>query len=137
MTLENTPFECLKKELQREIQQHRNAARFKGIMAHLLFWVVIAASSGSLVYSVVTKPDTRILSILGIIPGIALAITNTFKYEARAKWNKLKQRKLEGLCRRLVYENGVVSDISKELTLILEELDKERVGLEKPATSGK
>jgi hypothetical protein len=72
---------------------------------------------------------------LVIIPGIALVIANTFKYEARSKWHKLKQRKLEALCNKLVYEDATASEISKEMNIVLEELDDSRTGLEKPLTS--
>ena len=106
-------------------------------MAHLLFWIVILASGWSLVNSVSHEPSREISSLLGIVPGIILIIANTIKYEARSKWNKLKQRKLEGLYRKLTLEGASVSDVSKELTLVLEELDKERVGLEKPIINGK
>lgn len=132
---EERKHEELKKYLQKEIQQHQKSARLKSIVAHLLFWVVIIASGLGLVNITTQWFSKEGLSAIAIIPGIALVISNTFKYEARSKWHKLKQRKLEGLCRKLMFEDGRVNDISKETTLVLEELDKIRVELEKPVTS--
>lgn len=125
----------LKKYLQREIGQHQNSGRLKSILAHLLFWIVIIASGLGLLNIATNWFSKEALSGIAIIPGIALIVSNTFKYEARAKWHKLKQRKLEGLCRKLMFEDGAVSDISKEITIVLEELDKIRIELEKPVAS--
>jgi hypothetical protein len=125
----------LKKYLQKEISQHQKSARLKSILAHLLFWVVIIASGFGLLNIATNWLSKEVLSGIAVIPGIALVISNTFKYEARAKWHKLKQRKLEGLCGKLMFEDGTVSDISKERTIVLEELDKIRVELEKPVPS--
>jgi hypothetical protein len=125
----------LKKYLEKEINQHRNAARLKSILAHLLFWIVILASGLGLLNIAIHRVSNELMSGIAIIPGIVLIVSNTFKYEARAKWHKLKQRKLEGLCRKLMFEDATANDISKEITIVLEELDKIRVELEKPVTS--
>ncbi len=125
----------LTKYLQKEIGQHQNSARLKSILAHLLFWVVIVASGLGLLNIATNWFSKEVLSGIAIIPGIVLVISNTFKYEARAKWHKLKQRKLEGLYRKLTFEDWTANDISKEITIVLEELDKIRIELEKPVTS--
>ena len=120
--------------LQKEIKQHQQSALVKGFIAHLLFWCVIVTSSLGL-FSTFSDKIKLILPVLVIIPGIALVIANTFKYEARSKWHKLKQRKLEALCNKLMYEDASASEISKEMNVVLEELDKVRTALEKPLTS--
>jgi hypothetical protein len=125
-------FEELKKYLKKEIQQHQIAAQWKSALAQLLFLLVILTSGLGLINTATQWFSKEILSALAVVPGIILLISNTFKYEARAKWHKLKQRKLEGLCRKLLFENATVEEISKETTFVLEELDKIRVELEKP-----
>jgi Ni/Fe-hydrogenase subunit HybB-like protein len=126
---------ALKRYLEKEIRQHQQSARYKSIAAHLLFWCVILASALGLINTSTGWFSNKLLSAIAVVPGIAIIIANTFKYDARAKWHKLKQRKLEGLCRRLVFENAPVEEISKAITIELEELDKLKVALEKPVTS--
>ena len=128
-------YERLKKYLEDEISQHQNAARIKGLTAHFLFGVVIVTSAVGLMNAAFNWFSKEVLSGIAVIPGIALITSSTFKFEARSRWNKMKQRKLEGLYRRLVFENESVSDISKELTKVLEELEQIRVALEKPMIS--
>lgn len=125
----------LKRYLEKEIKQHQSSARLKSTLAHLLFYCVIITSGLGLINVSTNWFSPKELSGIAIIPGIALLISNTFKYEARAKWHKLKQRRLEGLCRKLVFEDATVNEISKEITLTSEELDNIRVELEKPVTS--
>lgn len=132
---EEQKFLALKAYLQKEIQQHQSSARLKSFLAHLLFWIVIAASALGLMNTSTDWLSKEALSGIAVIPGIALVITNTFKYEARSKWHKLKQRKLEGLCMRLMFEDASVNDISKEVTVVLEELDKIKIELERPINS--
>jgi hypothetical protein len=118
--------------LQKEIKQHQFSARIKNITAQLLFLLVIIVSGLGLLNSATNWFEKKGLTVLAVIPGIIVLITNTFKFEARAKWNKLKQRKLEGLYRKLQFENASVEDVSKEMTIELEKLDAIRVQLEKP-----
>jgi hypothetical protein len=128
--LEN--FNALKKYLDDEIHQHQLAARIKNVLAQLLFLVVIAVSGLGLINESTHWFSGAELSGLSAIPGIILILTNTFKFEARSKWNKLKQRKLEGLYRKLIFENIPVEQISKEITIELEKLDEVRIELVKP-----
>lgn len=126
---------ALKEYLQKEIRQHQSSARLKSVLAHLLFWCVILTSAIGLINTSTGWLSKEELSGIAVIPGVALVIANTFKYEARSKWHKLKQRKLEGLYMRLIFQGATVSNISKEITEVLEELDKIRVELEKPVNS--
>jgi hypothetical protein len=127
-------FQELKDYLNKEIRQHQNAARFKSGIAQFLFWGAIAASFiGTVNPATKWFPSGAAISILAAIPGVVLLIMNTFKYDARSKWHKLKQRKLDGLYRGLAFENKGTEETSAALTLALEELDKIKVDLEAPS----
>jgi hypothetical protein len=130
----DTIFDELKNYLKKEIRQHQLAAQWKSALAQLLFLIVILTSGLGLINTATNWFNKEGLSALAVIPGIILLISNTFKYEARAKWHKLKQRKLERLCNKLTYEKATVEEISREMSESLEELDKIRVELEKPIT---
>jgi hypothetical protein len=71
-------------------------------------------------------------SILAAIPGMVLLTMNTFKYEERFKWHKLKQLKLEAVQRALIFEGKTVQETSDLLTKTLHDLEKQRVHLEAP-----
>ena len=123
----------LKNSLAKEISEHKWAARVKSWIAQLLFWGAIAASAISTV-NAATKwfSSEAATSILSAIPGVVLLIMNTFKYDAKSKWHKLKQRRLEGLYRGLAYENKGTVETSAALTRVLDELERIRVDLEAP-----
>ncbi len=129
--LEN--FNALKDYLNTEIHEHQLAARIKNVLAQLLFLLVIITSGLGLINGSTDWFTKTELSGIAAIPGIILLISNTFKFEARSKWNKLKQRKLEGLRRKLMFENIPIEQISREITTELEKLDEVRVELVKPA----
>jgi hypothetical protein len=124
----------LKNYLDKEIRQHQSAARLKSGIAQFLFWGAIAASAiGTVNPATKWFPSEAAISILAAIPGVVLLIMNTFKYDARSKWHKLKQRKLDGLYRGLAFENKGTEETSAALTKALEELDKIKVDLEAPS----
>ena len=124
----------LKNYLDKEIHQHQNAARVKSFTAQILFWGAIAASAiGTVNPATKWFPSEASISVLSAIPGVVLLIMNTFKYDAKSKWHKLKQRKLEGLYRGLVFEKKGTEECSIALTTILEDLDKNKIDLEAPS----
>jgi len=122
----------LKNYLSKEIAQHQFTARLKNSTAQLLFLSVIVISALGLVNPGTKWFGTDGLTVLAVVPGIILLICNTFKFEQGSKWNKLKQRKLEALYRRLVFEDAPIDEISKEVSTELEKLDELRVLMEKP-----
>ena len=127
-------FNDLVKYLEKEINQHQSACRFKNVLAQLLFLIIILFSALALINTGTNWFNIKELSIIAAMPGIILIFSNTFKFEARSKWNKLKQRKLEGLINKLKFENASVEEISKEMREELEKLDEMRIQLEKPIT---
>jgi hypothetical protein len=127
-------FQELKNYLDKEIRQHQNAARLKSWTAQILFWGAIASSAiGAVNPDTDWFPSDAATSILAAIPGVVLLIMNTFKYDARSRWHKLKQRKLEGLYRGLAFEKKGTQETSAALTATLEELEKNRIDLEAPS----
>ncbi|MFP5438203.1 MAG: hypothetical protein ACLGH8_10480 [Bacteroidia bacterium] len=124
-------YEQLKKYLEKEIKQHQTASRLKNIVVQLLYLFIIICYALVLLKDVAGISKEFSLAIAGM-PGIILLISNTFKYEEKAKWNKLKQRKLESLCRKLIFENASIEEISREISIELEKLDQLRVALNKP-----
>lgn len=120
--------------LEKEIKQHQSACRLKNVIAQLLFLVIIIFSALGLINTGTDWFDIKQMSIIAAMPGIILIFSNTFKFEARSKWNKLKQRKLEGLLNKLKFEGASVAEISKEMREELEKLDEMRIQLEKPIT---
>lgn len=127
-------FKELVNYLEKEIDQHQSACRIKNVLAQLLFLITIVFSALALINTGFDWFNPKELSIIAAIPGIILIVSNTFKFEARSKWNKLKQRKLEGLLNKLKFENVSVTEISKEMREELEKLDEMRIQLEKPIT---
>jgi hypothetical protein len=88
-----------------ESGQREWAARRKSILAHLLFGTAIAASAlGTMNPMAGWLIADEWTSILAAIPGMVLLTMNTFKYEERFKWHKLKQLKLEAVQRALIFE---------------------------------
>ncbi len=110
--------------LEKEIKQHESACKIKNVIAQLLFFIIIIVSALGLINPGTDWFTMKGMSIIAALPGIILIFSNTFKFEARSKWNKLKQRKLEGLLNKLKFEGASVSEISKEM----------RIQLEKPIT---
>ncbi|CAC9972517.1 MULTISPECIES: hypothetical protein [Flavobacterium] len=133
MADDQNKFNELKEYLEKEIRQHQFASRTKNVLAQTLFFLAIITSGICLINVATNWFSKTELSAIAAIPGIILLITNTFKFEARSKWNKLKQRKMEGLYRKLIFENATVETISKEITDELEKLDETRIELVKPA----
>ncbi|RLJ72865.1 hypothetical protein [Pedobacter alluvionis] len=125
-------FNDLVKYLEKETKQHQSACRVKNVLAQLLFLITIIFSALGLVNTGTNWFNLKEMSAIAAMPGIILIFSNTFKFEARSKWNKLKQRKLEGLLSKLKFENATVAEISKEMREELEKLDEMRVQLEKP-----
>ena len=119
-------------ELEKEINQHKNAARFKSAITQLLFWISISASALAGLNLATKYFDVTGVSILATIPGIVLIINNTFKYSAQARWHKLKQKKFLGLRNQLEYEGQSVDVVSKSLTALEAELEDLRVEMELP-----
>ena len=124
----------LVKYLEKEIKQHQTACWIKNVIAQLLFLTVIFFSALGLLNTGTEWFSIKQMSAIAAMPGIILIFTNTFKFDARSKWNKLKQRKLEGLLNKLRFEGATVAEISKEMREELEKLDEMRVQLEKPVT---
>ncbi|MFC1224564.1 hypothetical protein ACFE6N_12190 [Pedobacter sp. BG31] len=124
----------LVKYLEKEAKQHQSACRIKNVLAQLLFLITITFSALGLINTGTDWFNLKEMSAIAAMPGIILIFSNTFKFEERSKWNKLKQRKLEGLLFKLKFENAMVEEISKEMREELEKLDEMRVQLEKPTT---
>jgi len=133
-TMDQKPenFNDLVKYLEREAKQHQSACKIKNFIAQLLFLTIIIFSALGLVNTGTGFFELPEMSAIAAMPGIILIVANTFKFDERSKWNKLKQRKLEGLLSKLKFENATVEEISKEMREELEKLDQARVQLEKP-----
>lgn len=129
--MNNKPTQDLKSYLRKEICQHQWAARIKNIVVQLLYLSVIVfyAITALKGYFQLTAEQSVAAAAM---PGIILLLVNTFRYEEKAKWNKLKQRKLDALYRKLIYEEASEKEISAEMTTALENLDQLRVALNKP-----
>lgn len=126
--------EKLERYLVKEIRQHQWAARTKMCVIHFLYFTAIICFGLALLQTENKILPKELHSIIIILPAVIMLIANTFKYDEKAKWNKLKQRKLEGLQRKLIFENVAAEEISKEITIELEKLDSMKVELEKPIT---
>jgi hypothetical protein len=125
-------FKDLVQYLEKEAKQHQTGCRIKNFIAQLLFLTIIIFSALGLVNTGTKFFNLAEMSVIAAMPGIILILANTFKFDERSKWNKLKQRKLEGLLSKLKFENATVEEISKEMREELEKLDQTRVQLEKP-----
>jgi len=122
----------LLQELEKEIAQHKAAARFKSAITQILFWTSILAS-GLAGINIATKWFlVEGVSILAAIPGVVLLIHNTFNYSAKARWHKLKEKKFLALRNQLKFQNQPADVVSKNLAILEEELENLRVQIELP-----
>jgi hypothetical protein len=124
--------ETLRRYLETKIRKHQ----YYALVRRLIAWALLLAAmfAGALVViNVGTKWfSADQLSALTGAAAILLALLRMGKFQEQAGWNKLKQRKLEGLYRRLVYEGIEDRLISAELTKADEELEKMRIWLQIP-----
>jgi hypothetical protein len=124
--------EKLEEYLTEEIQKHRIYSMAKRVAA----WALLLAATiagGLVVVNVGTKWfDADQLSALTGIGAALLALLRWAKFQEQAKWNKLKQRKLEGFYRQLMFEGADERTISAELTKTMEELERMRAWLQIP-----
>ena len=72
------------------------------------------------------------LSALTGFSAFLLAVPRVFKLSEAAKWNKIKQRKLEALQRQLQFEEMSEKNVSKKLTEAQEELGELRKWVDVP-----
>jgi hypothetical protein len=124
--------ESLREYLHAQIRKHQLYA----LVRRLIVWTLLLAAVllGSLVVvNVGTKWFTADqLSALTGAGAILLALLRLGKFQEQAAWNKIKQRRLEGLYRRLLFEGAEEKLISAELSQVNEQLEKMRVWLEIP-----
>lgn len=120
--------------LNKEARQHRQAARLKSLVSHVLFWAAIIATFVTTVnISAKWFVDQGLTAVLTALPGAVLLITNTFKYPSAANWHRAKARKLESLLFRLQFEDLTAKAAVAELVEALQKLDEVRVNVEAPA----
>ena len=122
----------LLKEIEKEINQHKQSARIKGISTQVLFWISILASGLAGVNLATKWFAVEGVSVLATIPGIVLIINNTFKYSAQARWHKLKEKTFLGLRNQLEFEGKSVAEVSAGFTDAEKELEELRVEMELP-----
>ncbi len=118
----------------KEIDQHKWAARWKSGIAQAVVLLAIVTSTLAAV-NAATKSDLFggvVGIVLAAVPGAALLFARTFKYETRAKWHKLKQRKLEAFYRELKFQGADTADVSRRLSTTLERLDSLRTDVGVP-----
>lgn len=122
----------LRSYLETKIAKHQRYA----LARRLIAWALLLAATfvGALVViNVGTKWfSADQLSALTGAGAVLLALLRVGKFQEQASWNKLKQRKLEALCRRIVYEGMEERLVSAELTKADEELERMRVWLQIP-----
>lgn len=135
-TLQNAPqssINQLQKYLEAEKQQHQREAFKYVVIANTLLFVGIIASVLASIFAATEQPyGTMVGAVLAAVPAAVVLLTNTFKPDDRARWHKLKQRKLESLHRDLVFEGEDSKVVSERLSIMLEELEQTRIGLGQP-----
>ena len=111
--------------IQKEIAQHKGAARLKSGVAQIALVAGVFASFIASVQAALPASDSAapLRVTVAAIPGLVVLFNSTLKYEARGRWHKLKQRKLEALLFELKFRDGSVTDIASRLTETLEQLD--------------
>jgi hypothetical protein len=122
----------LLKHLEKEINQHKRAARIKSVSTQILFWISILASGLAGVNLATKWFSVEGVSVLATIPAIVLIINNTFKYSAQARWHKLKEKKFLGLTHQLEFQEKSVADVSASFIDAEKELEDLRVEMELP-----
>ena len=111
--------------IQKEIVQHKGASRFKSGVAQAALVAGVFASFIASVQAALPTPESEaaLRVTVAAIPGLVVLFNSTLKYEARGRWHKLKQRKLEALLFELKFQDGSVTDIAQRLTETLQQLD--------------
>ncbi|HEX9930103.1 MAG TPA: hypothetical protein VGB02_16335 [Pyrinomonadaceae bacterium] len=100
----------LREYLEKEMRQHDRAAKYKSLAAHLLLWIAIISSALATFNIKVGWLKDENVNVLAAVPVVILYIISTFKYEARARWHKVKARALQGFLFELDFKKNVETD---------------------------
>ena len=117
----------LEEYLTSKIDRHRQLARQKRWISSVLLLGVLATGAVVLVNVGTKWLDSDGVTAVGGLGAALLAVLHRFRFQEWAKWNKLKQRALEGLRRELIFEDVPVADVSRRLTKVQEKFEAARI----------
>lgn len=109
------------------------AARMKGCLhkaranyffAYVLLAIAVASSVVASIGVASGLLAPAVAALLAAIPGVVLLTIGTFKFEARADWWYGKHHGLDALYRGLVFEGRTAADVSRDLTVLIRDLEK-------------
>ncbi len=122
--IEDQAKKKLRDYLEKEMRQHDRAAKYKSLAAHLLLWIAIISSAIATLNIGAITVENKGVNIWAAVPVVVLYIMNTFKYEARARWHKVKARALQGFLFELDFKKDIeTDDLSMRVMSKLIELD--------------
>lgn len=130
----------LKNELETAIKECSKLAKRSYLLAQTVFLVAILASffasilaAGNLGEQLFGNYHKAITAILAVLPGTALLINNSFRFEERTKWFWRKARISEKFLRKLRdSSNPITEEISSTFSEKMEELENEWPTMDSP-----
>ena len=105
----------LREELEARLKYAAMWARRNYLYAHLTFGLIVIASFGSAVIVATDIPAQYkwIPSLIATLPGIAVLVNSTLKFEQRARWFYRQEVQCQRLLYALQFENAQEAEISK------------------------
>lgn len=91
-------------------------------------WVAIVGSVGSSILAALGTVPSWVIAILAVVPGIVIVIVQRFSFYKRSRWHCLVETHLRKLVRAIEYENASPSEISKQFSDLMLEMEPQYPG---------
>jgi hypothetical protein len=91
-------------ELVRDRDRFLLLGRWNYRAAYILVIVTVVSSAAAGILGLGFTDDTKLIALLAFIPGIAVIVSNQFKWQDKANWHYRKHDAAKAMLRRLDYE---------------------------------
>lgn len=123
----------LKEDLAKRVGGCARVARANYYFAYgLLIIAVVASATASIAAASGQWLSNELTAVLAALPGVIVLATSTFKFDSRAEWWWSKHHRLDALYRGLAYEGRTDTEVSRELSDVVKELETKWPAFGKP-----
>lgn len=129
--------QAILKELDKEISKRFIYSKLDFMLNHFLLLTVVFASSYPAFAQIFGNGQSKFTAAIAAIPALILLFQRTFKWEQRGEWHWDYRRRLKSILRETRDQGLTLSEASKKLSKLEEELAGSFPGINYPTSKEK